>query len=122
MTWGPWGRRRRAAARVPMEARARVAAYFEYVDDDLHNLDDATVLDELNVALRRGILRRAAPADPGKPPPSLPCAYWPPRPTTDPTGPRDPKGPKETSNPQHASPDTRALSHTGAEWAGEVTR
>ena len=41
-----------AAARVPMEARMRVAAYFEYVDDDLHNLDDATVLDELNVALR----------------------------------------------------------------------
>ena len=46
------GRRMMAAARVPMAARARVAAYFDYVDDDLHNLDDATVLEELNVALR----------------------------------------------------------------------
>ena len=51
-----------AAARVPMAARARVAAYFDYVDDDLHNLDDATVLEELNVALRFAILRHAAHA------------------------------------------------------------
>ena len=56
------GRRMMAAARVPMAARARVAAYFDYVDDDLHNLDDATVLEELNVALRFAILRHAAHA------------------------------------------------------------
>ena len=42
--------------------------------------------------------------------------------------PRDSKGPQGTKGtqgpqgPQHASLDTRALSHTGAEWAGGVTR
>ena len=40
----------------------------------------------------------------------------------DPKGPQEPQGTQGSQGPQHASPDTRALSHTGAEWAGGVTR
>ena len=48
------------ASNVDPALQKRVCEFFDYVDNDLYNLDAQEILDELNIALRNDILHRAA--------------------------------------------------------------
>lgn len=49
-----------ASANVDPALQTRVCHYFAYVDNELFNLDEQSILDEMNIALRNDVLHRAA--------------------------------------------------------------